>query len=315
MQTHPFIVALALPLILCVMHSSNAEDNSLREVRIAASGNIASEFNLLSKKKRCGDDKLLDKHNFTRGTIELVLICRALKAAGSRALLHVVPSPNYGRALRMTEIGEVDMSAETAWIFDIHEDLLHKSNELIAWGGFEKGLYTRLDHPLLNTPIDKLDISQYRGVTIRGWHSDWQALSAITAQIYSATRHDSPFKMLEAGRADFILMNFSNRKDLAVVRADVKMKPIPGVKVKLPGARHYVTSRQSSKGKKLQNLLNLGLEKLKQNGELQRLLTHAGVNIKQTRDWKILNKTSFEQAKKLHLRHQERLDKKAEQNQ
>ncbi|WP_370979284.1 hypothetical protein [Agaribacterium sp. ZY112] len=294
-----------LTILSCLLlsHFCFGEQSNKQVITVAAPGIISEEYKDLKGNKECVDKRLLGSRYFSRGAIEAALICLALKSSNYKNQLKLIPSPNYSRALRMVELGEADISAESIWSFDTQPELVLKSQAVYRWGEFEKGLYTIPQHPLQKENPDQLDISPYRGVTIRGWHSDWQALSAITAQIYSATRHDSPFLMLQAGRADFMLMNFTSTKSLEIEQIGVKMKPIAGVKVKLPGSRHFVVSRKTNKGQQLLDAINKGLAQLRKDGELQELLLHVGLNSPKTKNWHVLNKNSFEQAKALYMKH------------
>ena len=300
------IALISISLLLLQLNSwSQSSPNSphLGIIRVAASDEISNEYAHLTRTQQCADDNDILSTHHARGTIELIIICRALQITNSTAALQILPAPNYGRALRMVENNEADISAETIWSFDIQDDIVYRGSAIIPWGKFEKGIYTIERHPMLKIPAAQIDLNNYKAVTIRDWRADWQALSGITSQIYSATRLSSRFSMLEAGRADFTLLTFPNTKDLSITIKDLTMRPIEGLKVKLPHSRHFVVSKKTQHGAALHQQLEQGIKQLQQDGTITKLLGHVGLNNKHTKNWKVINREQFEQANALEQQH------------
>lgn len=285
-----------------VCHSFASDDTaepSRKSIDIifASATNVRSAYLRAVKNKPCNELIISESSFIHRGALEMILACRAFYAAGVVPNITIVPSPNYSRALRMVEAGTADIAAETIWLDDIDTSRVYYSNAILRSGEFEKGLYARVGHTVFSLAPEDIKIESYNAVTVRNWHNDKQALEDFTKNIFYSPRYSSIYNMLRAGRADFTLLAFPTNLNLLIEADELSMMPIPNVKVKFSGSRHFVVSRMRPKSKELNELLNQGLNALRLQGEIEKFLLDAGVINKKTKDWKILNQWETQEKK------------------
>ncbi|MFC3120133.1 hypothetical protein [Agaribacter flavus] len=202
--------------------------------------------------------------------------------------IQLVESPSYYRSLRMVEDGLVDTMAESVWLSDINDSLVHVSSPVLAVGDFEKGIYALAGHPLVKgQKTSKLD--DYTGVTIKSWKHDWQILNDISDRVVSTLRYDSLVKVLEAGRGDFTLHEFPQGGQLTLDLHGAQMMPIEGVKVIIPESRVLVFSKKRRDDKGLVKSIGHGIRELEKSGEIKRLYRQLGFHNPATEGWQVLN--------------------------
>lgn len=224
-----------------------------------------------------------------RNLMEFYFVCLAAAEEGITLIVDFVPTPTYARAMQMVKHGEVDMLAQTAWGSDAKNPSLYMTVPVIQKGEFEKGIYTRPDHPIMQLDPAHIDLSNLIGLTSSTWKWDVIVLKSLTEKITYTTYIRPRFRMIEIGRADFTMLEFSSKQDLAYVQDGITMKPILGVKVVMPESRHFVLSTIPRGSEKLLRFLDSGLSKLRAQGKIRELYQASGMLNPQVANWRILN--------------------------
>jgi len=270
-------------LVLFCFSSTNAQ---AIDITISANQLIYDSYNKWTATTPVQQITNFNNPNANRGTVELVLICQALNAAGLNYNLTVKPYPNYARALMEAEQGKVHISAEVLWDVDINVAKLYKTDAVIRDGEYEKGVYTRADNtPVLGTRnLDQL--RQFSAIMPKTWKVDWGTLETMQiSNLQSAARKDQIFKMIANKRADFTLLEFSQADDMSNELDGIKLVPVPNIKVGLKGSRHFVVSRKAPNSEMIFTALNKGIGILRSRGVIRRAYTQSGFFNSKVSSW------------------------------
>lgn len=217
------------------------------------------------------------------------ILQEALNAGGLSARVQVVPSPNSERSRKMVSDGFADIKSD--WDFNIDADRnVLKSAAILRRGKAEKGIYVRQDSLTLshNKPIS--DVHHMSAVSIRTWRLDWEVLENLApASLTSAATTEQIYALINAGRADFTLLEFSSAPGMVRDLEGIGLYPMPGVKVILPASQHFMISRRLPDAEKIVAALDSGITALHANGFIHQCLINSGIIHEQVRDWRILN--------------------------
>lgn len=220
---------------------------------------------------------------------DLRVVCLAFKHQNVHLTINMKSFPSNQRAIRMIESGEIDTLASTVWGSSINENTLFSTDEVIKKGEFEKGVYVHTDHPLLSMPLDKINLNNYVGITLKSWKHDHRALKQISKQVRLTEHFPTIFDMLKTKRADFILSSFPSQDHFHFWRKKVKIEPIKGIKVVMDDGRKFIISRKSAKGKRYYAMLNTGLKHLRTKGLIRSTYATGGVFKESTENWQVIN--------------------------
>ena len=69
----------------------------------------------------------------------------------------------------------------------------------------------------------------------------------------------------------------------------LELVPIPGIKVALPGSRHWPVSKAHPRGEEVFNALMRGIEELEKKNIIQRAYEECGFFHPQVKDWILIN--------------------------
>jgi ABC-type transporter Mla subunit MlaD len=259
-------------------------------LRFSVTTLVAESFTTWTSGIPVSDIVTFNNPHATRGTVDFVLQLQALVAAGLDFDYELRVSDNNARARHEVVQGYADLCAETVWDVDIERDALIEVSPLIGQGEFEKGLYTvpGNERVLQVTSVD--DLRPLVGVTVVSWKVDVRTLHALglrgVEQVFKA---ENLFSALQQRRADFTLLEFAATPDMSVVHDNIKLIPVPGCKVSLPGSRSWVVSRRSQYADLLADALERGLQALRAEGRVARAFRESGFIHPRVVDWKRLN--------------------------
>ena len=213
----------------------------------------------------------------------------SLNAAGFAANVKVVPSPNSERSRMMVSKGVADIKSDWSFNIDADPEVL-KSAPILRQGTVEKGIYVRQDNVTLRNYKPISDVHHMSAVSIRTWRLDWEVLESLgPASLSSAATKQQMFAMINANRADFTLLEFSSGPGMVHDLENIRLYPMPGIKVILPASQHFMISRHLPDAQKIVAALNTGINALHNNGFIHQCLTNSGIINEQVRDWHILN--------------------------
>ncbi|WP_075186375.1 hypothetical protein [Teredinibacter haidensis] len=255
-------------------------------VKVSANKVIYDSYNAWTDKKNCSGIDNFRRTNIHRGVVELLLICKALNIGGLHADLQVKEVPNYSRALVEAKKGNVTMPAETVWKVEIDESAFYVSDPIFEEGSIELGVYA-LPTNLGIMKVDSLnDLKKYKSISSDRWVVDWETLNAMGVEKNSVPKLDVMFKFIGAGRADFVLSEFSSEEDFSMEMAGVRLVPVPNIKVGLKGTRHFVVSKKSPNAEKVFRALQKGLKKLHSEDVISRAFVESGIVNPRVKNWK-----------------------------
>jgi ABC-type amino acid transport substrate-binding protein len=226
-----------------------------------------------------------------RPVVDLVLQLQALKAGGLDFDYELVVYPGFERAKLETVQGKADLSAETVWDRDIteHADKLLKTDPIIRNGEFEKGLYVLSTNAAALKVASVDDLKNFSCAVPAAWSLDVELLEQLhTKNMEKPGRIENVFLMLEKGRVDFALMEFSATPDLTVENNGVRLVPIPNCKVALNDSRSWIVSKASAESAAIFAALDKGTKALRAEGRLERAFKECGFLNQNTANWKRL---------------------------
>jgi hypothetical protein len=227
-----------------------------------------------------------------RDVIELVLLQQALHLGGFEGRVILRPENSYLRSLKLIQDGDVPVSGALKWHEDIkpYSDALFETRALVREGEFIAGLYTRASNQRALAATTPEQIHQLSAASNTHWKADVATLKALgVKKIHYATYWVQIMRMVIAGRADFTLAPFQSNADMKVVFDTLELVPIPGIKVSLPGSRHWPVSKKHPLGEEIFAALEKGIAQLEQQHIIQRAYEECGFFHPGVKDWTLLN--------------------------
>jgi hypothetical protein len=227
-----------------------------------------------------------------RDVIEIVLLQQALDLGGFKEKVTLRPENSYLRILKLVADGQVALSGALMWREDIKPYATHlfKTKAVVKEGEFIAGLYTRSDNQraLQANTLEK--VRHLSAASNNHWNADVKTLDKLgIKKIQFSTYWVQIVRMVVANRADFTLAPFQVNPDMKVIVDDLELVPIPGIKVALPGSRHWPVSKIHPHGEEIFNALVRGIEILEQKKIIQRAYEECGFFHPQVNGWKLLN--------------------------
>ncbi len=242
----------------------------------------------------------LEPKSVGRGVAEILIIAKALHLGGLDFKFRFIKTPNARRETEEVATGFAVICSQqfnkNTLLVPTYKDLLYISPPITRFGEFQKGIYCLPENKrILDIRTAKeLDAA---GTAIIGshWNNDFQILTAMgIRRIERAPTFNSIFKMLAAGRGDWIPLEFPNSGDLSITRFGMRLVPVPGVKFSLLESRHFLISRKHPLGKQVYEALEKGIVELRKQGFIRETLTAAGFFNDQTASWKMLNQPAVD---------------------
>lgn len=227
-----------------------------------------------------------------RDVIEIVLLQQALHLGGFKEKVVLRPENSYLRILKLIQDGQVPISGALMWRDDIkpYTKALFKTKALVDEGEFIAGLYTRANNTRALTATTPEQIRELSAASNDHWQADVATLKSLGIEkIYYATYWVQIVRMVVAGRADITLAPFQSNAGMKVHVENLELVPIPGVKVTLPGSRHWPVSKKHPRGQELFTALEKGIALLEQRNIIQRAYEECGFFHPEVKNWRLLN--------------------------
>lgn len=227
-----------------------------------------------------------------RDVIEIVLLQQALALGGFKEKVTLRPENSYLRVLKLVADGHVALPGALMWREDIkpYASHLFKTKAIVKEGEFIAGLYTRADNQraLQANTLEK--VSHLSAASNNHWNADVKTLASLgIRKIQFSTYWVQIVRMVVANRADVTLAPFQVNPDMKVMVDGLELVPIRGIKVALPGSRHWPVSKKHPKGKAIFDALVRGIEELEKKNIIQRAYEECGFFHPQVKDWVLLN--------------------------
>lgn len=277
--------------ITLIPHSSIAEQT----IVAAVDEDIIADYQLFVGER---DPLLIDYFGgpgARRDVIEIVLLQQALALGGFKEKVTLRPENSYLRVLKLVADGHVALPGALMWREDIkpYASHLFKTKAIVKEGEFIAGLYTRADNQraLQANTLEK--VSHLSAASNNHWNADVKTLTSLgIRKIQFSTYWVQIVRMVVANRADVTLAPFQVNPDMKVMVDGLELVPIRGIKVALPGSRHWPVSKKHPKGKAIFDALVRGIEELEKKNIIQRAYEECGFFHPQVKDWVLLNPPS-----------------------
>ncbi|WP_028448577.1 MULTISPECIES: hypothetical protein [Chitinibacter] len=231
-----------------------------------------------------------------RDVVEIVLVMQALKAGGNDLPIKLVKvdnsSDSYNRYIKEIMTGNVTMGGNSAWQIDLKplSDKVFVSEPVIRNGEFEAGFYTTADNVEARLTRTLPELQKLTAVVADSWKPDVATLESLKfSNLLKTQSWDSMVGMLVKKRADVVLAPFQPTPDLSMDVGGKKLVPITNVKVGLQGSRHFFVSRLDPNGALVAKQLNIGLDRLRDKGIIEKAYRESGFFNSATKSWNRLN--------------------------
>lgn len=289
---HHHWLSVAVVMLITVMPQNGVAEQT---IVAAVDEDIIADYQLFVGER---DPLLIDYFGgpgARRDVIEIVLLQQALALGGFQEKVTLRPENSYLRILKLVADGHVALSGALMWREDIkpYTSHLFKTKALVNEGEFIAGLYTRADNQRALQANTREKISHLSAASNNHWNADVKTLTDVgIRKIHFSTYWVQIVRMVVANRADVTLAPFQVNPDMKVMVDGLELVPIPGIKVALPGSRHWPISKNHPKGKAIFDALVRGIEELEKKNIIQRAYEECGFFHPQVKDWVLLNPPS-----------------------
>lgn len=223
-----------------------------------------------------------------RDVVELLLLQQALAVQGPERLIKLHAMPTSARLHLELDRGRGVCSGTSYWRQDFPETTPHLlfSAPVVRDGEFEVGLYTMPGNRAAMGARSLADLRRLTVLSNRDWRVDWQTLQQLGIEnlMHVGSWNLMP-RMVASGRADVLLAPFQATPDMSLQVDDVRLVPIRGLKLAMHGSRHFLISAQHAQGEALKEQLDAGLQRLRQQGVIQRAYRQSGFFSERTAGW------------------------------
>ncbi len=288
-----FTLVLAFPLLTAQAHGDGPPDSP--HWRIAISSDVYSDYlDFIGQRDPLSLQHYGGPHS-RRDVVEVVLLQQALQRGGAYRPLRFLLTDSERRTLKALANGDADMSGSSQWsekALALPKDVAI-SRALVREGEFTAGLYFPEGHPaLLQLAAKPQEIHRYTAVCAASWKPDLAVLGTLGSPVLKTENWESMLGMLQKKRADYVLAPFQPTPGFRFDTGNLVLAPVPGIKVRLPGSRHFLLSRHSPDIGELESALEKGLKAMEKEGRLQRAYQESGFHDDRVKNWKVLQPSS-----------------------
>ena len=261
--------------------------SSFADIIIVAPKDVLNDYHQLVGKRNLNDIRDYSGVGSRRDTVELILFQQALYRGGLREAIRFSAIDNYARNIIEVEAGHATAMGTTVWEADINANKATLSTATIRKGEYQVGFYTtEHNQKVLQSSFPQLQ--KLTAISNAAWKNDMQILAGLgISKIESAPTYIQIVKMLNAGRGDFMMASFKGNTDLSMNVEGIRLVPIQGMKVAMPGSRHFLVAN-TAQGQQVLAALNKGLAQLRKEGRIRRAYTDAGFFNAKVEHWTLL---------------------------
>ncbi|MEH6453603.1 MAG: hypothetical protein V7782_11255 [Psychromonas sp.] len=226
-----------------------------------------------------------------RDVVETILVQQALFFGGNRQSYNLITSDSSLQTIERLYDGSALISGTSVWQSKfVEQDNIYFSLPVINNGQFESAIYTHPENAAMLAVDDIQKLRQRRAISNKNWNINWYTLQSLNvAKVWHAEEFPSMVAMVNNHQADFLIAPFQSTEDLSLVLNNIRLVPVPNVKVALRGSRHFAISKNSKQSKVILQQLNRGLYLLKSQGIIKQAYEQSGFFNTEVKDWKRLN--------------------------
>lgn len=232
-----------------------------------------------------------------RAVSEIHLYHEAVSRSGLGVSLILKPeSTTMQRAFILAQAGRMISFTETYSHVDIVDkrDNFYISQPVLNKGEYPVGLYTSIDNNYART-TKAHQLSRLSAASHPQWHTDWSILESLNlTHIHPVDSMLSALDLVAKQKADFVLRAFQAGEGFTFTHKGGVFVPIVGVKVFFHDSRHFLVSKKHPNGQRLFEALQIGLEKMRERGDITKIYQRFGVMDKRVDDWVVVNKAALD---------------------
>ena len=223
--------------------------------------------------------------NIQRVTMDLLLVCNAVRDAGIADRLILKSYPNIARGIREVADGHFDMISQTMFSADhqhMPENSLLITDPVIRSGEFEVGVFTTKNRSDILKLRKIEDFREVTGVTVQSWLIDQTMMKELGIKnVILLNKRGVIAEFIAAKRGDF---TFSYLGESVVTRIGGELTRIDGIKVSFSQERSFIVSRSNYS---LFTTLNSYMKKLRnrEQDEVLAAYIHAGFIVPEFNSW------------------------------
>ena len=255
---------------------------------------VENYVTFLSKSKKAPKDiSSFNSPLLNRSLVSLILLQKAARIGGFTKPILVEGAPNSSRNLNLTKSGKFLAIGYDIWkeAAENYSENLYISDPIIDEGQFEKGIYGLKSNSNLFAINSLKDLQECCSILENpSWVVDHKTISEMKIKkVADSFTHESMMKMIDAGRADFVLFEFGQGQNMSLHQYGVTLEAVPGYKVAMRSSRHFVVSKKHPDGKEFFAALQRGIKILKQQNTFYDAFTEVGFFNSRTKEWKFIN--------------------------
>ncbi len=283
-----------------VLLASFTAASQTHDIVISVTPQAHQNYKQLINDKPCIDVNHYLQKPVYRGSLELLIICKALTLGGIKPHFIFKTVPNYSRALLETQKGHVAIMGESVWLKNIDTTKLWQTAPIFKSGEYIKGFYTTHSQlAFIESQIKKSQLTKKPTLNViqtltvassNNWVFDWQLLNALDLTVINVPTTQSMCEMIKHNRANVILTDLmmSGSKDILYHCADTVFYPVKGVKITFKQTRHFVVSKQHPTSVVVHQALQTGLAQLRAQGDLAKMFFPETANAALVNNWEDL---------------------------
>jgi len=258
-------------------------------VEIENNENILSQSNRAERELTSFNSPLLNKI-----LVSFILLQKAAYPGGFKNQIKVEGIPNSARNIFSIHSGIFIALGYNIWkeAAEKYSEDLFISSPVILTGTFEKGIYGLKSNTALFNIQSLQDLKQCCSIIENShWQVDHKTISEMNISgILITINHESMVKIVNAGRADFALLEFGGAAAvLSITKYSITLNAVPGFKVALRSSRHYAVSKKHPQRKEFFDALQKGIELLNQHNTFTSALKEIGFINSRVKDWEVIN--------------------------
>ncbi len=208
--------------------------------------------------------------------VEFLILCEALQIGGLQPQFEFNKAPDYMRLVRSSGLSYIVMPGFAVWERDIDTALFYVSDPLLKPGEFSKGIYTTPANTTLLKIKSVEELRNYVVVSNSNWHHDKREIDCMGLKSINTLNPITMARMIEAGRGDFLLFPFHKAEDLSGRVGNIRLVPVPNMKVVFNDSLHFIVSKQHPQGLLVFQALQKGLKVLTTNGTVRNAYKRIG---------------------------------------
>ncbi|MCJ8312453.1 MAG: hypothetical protein HRU38_05805 [Saccharospirillaceae bacterium] len=229
------------------------------------------------------------KNEKQRIIADLVILTQAFKKAGANYELEFVIAPNHKRAILMVNNGAAVIVGSDLFR-NVLPQSINISSAIIKEGKLAKAIVGLTSNQKLKSVKTLKDLQKLSAVSLPNWKTDWFVMQSLNVkELHSVNQFKLALNLISRRNIDFMLIEIPKGYSPEIIMNNTAMSVVQGVKIKMPGSRHFAISKVHPLSAQVFENLEIGLSILRSENKLQTFMRDIGVLNAYSAHWTILN--------------------------